>query len=240
VSTPTLDHIAIAAARLGDAPPFLVGILGGTPAYGASSNAFTFGQWRFAGGGRIEILEPRGDDGFLHRHLAQRGPGIHHVTVKVPSLRETCDRAEAHGYKIVGYDDRDPRWMEAFLHPKQALGIVVQMAESRAKDPSLKAWQPPPGPADAPPAVRLVRLRTRARSRERANVQWVDVLGGAVAESSDARVVYRWPGAPLGITVEVDPAAEEGPVAIEFASERDVPLPVPPDPRLGAVFARVR
>jgi methylmalonyl-CoA/ethylmalonyl-CoA epimerase len=239
VSTPTLDHIAIAAARLSDAPPFLVGVLGGVPAYGASSRAFSFGHWRFAGGGRLEVLEPRGDDGFLHRHLAQRGPGIHHVTFKVPSVRETCDRAEAHGYKIVGYDDSDPRWMEAFLHPKQALGIVVQMAESRVKDPSLKHWQPPAGPADAPPAVRLVGLRMRARSRERADAQWVEVLGGTIAESFDARVVYRWPRAPLGITVEIDPAADEGPVSIEFDSERDVPLPPVPDPRLGTVFARV-
>ena len=39
---------------------------------------------------------------------------------------------------------------------------------------------------------------------------------------ADGRLVYRWPDSPLCIAVDVDPAAEEGPVAIEFASPRTV------------------
>ncbi len=119
------------------APGFLVGELGGAPYHGGPSGAYTFGQWRFAGGGVIEILEPLGADGFLHRFLAQRGPGIHHVTFRVPSLREACDRAEKHGYKIVGFDDSHREWQEAFLHPKQALGIVVQIVESEPARPGV-------------------------------------------------------------------------------------------------------
>src|SRR4030095_6575510 len=76
-------------------------------------------------------IEPAGDDGFLHRFLAQRGPGVHHVTFKVPSTRAACDRARALGLNPVGFDDSDPGWIEAFLHPKESLGIVVQFAESR-------------------------------------------------------------------------------------------------------------
>src|SRR5204862_390363 len=90
--------------RVGDtAGP--VGGRGGAPAHGGPSGAYTFGQWRFANGGVLEILEPLGADGFLHRFLAQRGPGIHHVTFRVPRLRPACDRAEAAGYTIVGHDD---------------------------------------------------------------------------------------------------------------------------------------
>ena len=68
------DHIAIATHRMADAPAVLVGALGGTPTSdGGPSGAYTWGQWRFAGGGRLEILEPLGADGFLHRFLATRG-----------------------------------------------------------------------------------------------------------------------------------------------------------------------
>jgi methylmalonyl-CoA/ethylmalonyl-CoA epimerase len=235
-----LDHIAIAVARMAEAPAVLVGALGGTPTGdGGPSGAYTWAQWRFAGGGRLEILEPLGAaDGFLHRSLATRGPGIHHVTFKVPSLARACARAVAHGYRIVGHDDSDPEWAEAFLHPKEALGIVVQLAESRVTGGGARRPFPAPaGPPDPPPPVTIVGLRTRARSAERAETQWGRVLEGR-RDEAEGRLVYRWPGSPMRIAVDVDPAAEEGPVAIEFAAPRTVPLPETPHPVLGAVFRR--
>ncbi len=42
----------------------------------------------------------------------------------------------------------------------------------------------------------------------------------------------------MRIAVDVDPASEEGPVAIEFAASRTVGLPRAPHPVLGAVFRR--
>ena len=40
------------------------------------------------------------------------------------------------------------------------------------------------------------------------------------------------------IAIDVDPAREEGPRWIEYASRRPVPLPDAPHPVLGAVFKR--
>jgi hypothetical protein len=233
------DHIAIAVARMADAPAVLVGALGGAPTGdGGHSGTYTWAQWRFEGGGRLEILEPRGADGFLHRFLATRGAGIHHVTFRVPSLGQACDRAAAHGHRVVGYDDTDPGWAEAFLHPKEALGLVVQLAESReTAGDERPAFAAPPGPPDPPPPVTLVGLRTRARSPERADTLWGRVLQGRRGHAGGS-LVYRWPGSPLRIAVDVDPAAEEGPVAVEFASPRAVGLPQAPHPVLGAVFRR--
>lgn len=234
------DHIAIAVRRMADVPELLVGVLGGVPQYGMESAAFRWGQWGFAGGGRIEILEPRGDDGFLHRFLADHGPGVHHVTFKVPSLREACDRAEAHGYKIVGFDDSDPSWMEAFLHPRQALGIVVQFAQAGpGGSGSHLRWVAPPGPPDPPPPVGIVGLRLTARTRERARTQWESVLGGEVVEDGGASLVFNWPGAPMRIAVTIDPRTDEGPVAVEYVASRPVPLSAGPHPILGVVFARL-
>lgn len=237
---PVLDHIAIAAARIADALPVLVGALGGVPESGAPSRGFNWGCWRYAGGGRIEVLEPAGEAGFLHRFLAHRGPGIHHVTFRVPSLPAACRRAEAHGYKIVGYDDSRPGWAEAFLHPKQALGIVVQLAESRRVPGAARRppWQPPPGPADPPPPVRILGLRLRARAAEPARTQWETVLLGEGSVAAEGALAFRWPGSPTRIVVEVAPAAEEGPIAIEFASDCAVTLPEAPRRLLGTVFVQ--
>ena len=226
---------------MADAPAVLAGVLGGVPTDGASSGVFRWGVWRFEGGGDIEILEPRGDDGFLHRFLAARGPGIHHVTFRVPSLREACERAEARGYSVVGYDDSDPSWMEAFLHPREALGIVVQFAEERVRLPEgSRRWQPPPGPADPPPPVRILGLRMRARSREAAQRQWEEILLGERAPGEAGTLIYRWAGSPMRLVVEIDPVGEEGPIAIEYTSAREIALPDGPHPVLGARFTSAR
>lgn len=235
------DHIAIAAPRMADAPPFLGGELGGTPDHGGPSGAYTFGQWRFKDGSRLEILEPLGEDGFLHRFLAQRGPGVHHVTFMVPSLREACARAEAHGYKIVGFDDSDREWQEAFLHPKQALGIVVQIVESQPAPAGQRRrrWEAPPGPANPPPPVTVLGLRMSARSHERARVQWGSIVEAECADGAGGELVCRWPGSPMRIVVEIDPARDEGPLAIELTTERALALPAGPHPVFGATFVRV-
>jgi methylmalonyl-CoA/ethylmalonyl-CoA epimerase len=234
------DHIAIAARRMTDGPPVLVGELGGRPTGdGGPSAAYTWGQWRFAGGGRLELLEPLGADSFLHRFLAGHGPGVHHVTFVVPALQAACDRAVAEGYRIVGFNDSDPSWAEAFLHPKEALGIVVQIVESRSAAGAHRPWPAPPGPASPPAPVTILGLRMRVRSAERADTQWSRILHGA-REATDGALVYRWPGSPMRIAVDVEPDADEGPVAIEYASERPVELPATPHPILGATFRPVR
>jgi methylmalonyl-CoA/ethylmalonyl-CoA epimerase len=239
MATIRFDHIAIGVPRMAEAPDFLEGTLGGVARFGRSSGgAFIWTVWRFEGGGKIEILEPFGRDGFLHRFLAQRGPGIHHVTFKVPSLDEACERASAHGYTPVGRDDSDPSWKEAFLHPKEALGIVIQLAEAHPRPPGARPdpWQPPPGPANPPPPVTVLGLRMRASSRERARRQWESVLQGQASDGSSGELIYRWPESPMRIAVEVDPAGPEGPIAIEVVSPRPLALPPGPQPVLGTVF----
>ena len=234
------DHIAIAARRMADGPAVLVGALGGRPTRdGGPSGAYTWGHWGFDRGGRLEILEPLGDDSFLHRFLAGHGPGVHHVTFVVPTLQHACDRAVAQGYRIVGFDDSDPGWAEAFLHPKEALGIVVQIVESRASAGTRPPWPAPAGPSSPPPPVTIVGLRLRARSVERADTQWRLILQGVRHADAGGALVYRWPGSPMRIAVDVDPAAEEGPVAIEYASDHPVTLAATPHPVLGATFRRV-
>jgi len=125
-----LDHIAIALPSIAQAPGIVAGLLGGIPDKTRPSTVFRWATWLFEGGGCLEVLEPTGPDGFLHRFLAGHGPGVHHVTFKVPDLDKACRAARELGHDVVGRDDSDPSWKEAFLHPRQAQGIVVQMVEA--------------------------------------------------------------------------------------------------------------
>jgi methylmalonyl-CoA/ethylmalonyl-CoA epimerase len=230
------DHIAIAVPAMSQAAPFLAGELGGVPDAGCPSmaRAFTWGTYAYEGGGSIEVLEPLGASGFLHRFLAERGPSIHHVTFTVPSLDEISARAEAVGYDVVGRDDSDPEWREAFLHPKQALGIVVQFAQPGLSDGT--AFTPPPGVSAPPPPVTVLGLRMRCQSRERAITQWSTVLQGTMTEGPQGSLVFRWPDSFMRLAVEIDPVQTEGPIAIELTSARRLALPAGPHPLLGTVF----
>ena len=230
------DHIAIGVSRTADAAPFLAGELGGIPDAGQPSGVFTWGTYRFEGGGSLELIEPLGGDGFVHRFLAERGPGIHHVTFKVPSLDEVCARAEEAGYGIVGRDNSDPDWREAFLHPKQALGIVVQFAQPGPSDGTASPSTPPPAVASAPPPVTVLGLRMRCQSRERAVTQWGTVLQGEMAEGPRGDLLFRWPGSFMRLAVEIDPVQNEGPMAIELVSPRRLDVPRDAHPVLGTVF----
>jgi len=233
------DHIAVAVPRLADLVGVLEGTLGGRRDYGAPSGAYAFYQWSFAGGGHLELLEPLGADGFLHRFLAARGPGVHHVTFKVPSLAEACERARGLGYAIVGYDDANPRWQEAFLHPREAQGIVVQLAATSGEGGAPRGFAPPPGPPDPPPPITLVGLRLSARSAARARAQWAGVVQGEESPAPDGALVFRWPGSPMRLRVAIDPARAEGPLGLEYTADREVALPPGPHPLLGVPLVRL-
>lgn len=233
-----LDHIAIGTERIADATGVLVGRLGGRPRSGGPGGGFRWASWTYAGGGELEVIEPAGAGGFLHRFLVERGPGIHHVTFKFDSLADACARAEACGYRLVGRDESDPHWRVAYFHPKEALGIVVQLAQSSGAS-TPRPWEVPAGPPDPPPPARVLGLRLRARSAERARTQWERALGGVTREGPDGLLVFRWPESPMRLAVEVAPDAEEGPVAIELGPERTdlaTTLPAGPIAPLGTTF----
>lgn len=231
-----LDHVALGLNDVADAEPLLEGVLGGAKAGGfASGPPFGFMQWVFSGGGRIEAIFPIGDDGFLHRFLARGGPRVHHVTFKVSSLDEMIARAQAMDFAIASQDRSDPYWQEAFLHPKQVQGIVIQLVENRPRPDDFD-------PADAQPsasAARVVGPRLVATSAEAARRQWVQLMGGSEARDGDS-LVFSWPESPLAISVDVDARAEPGPRCIEVAAPRALGLPAGAAPKLGTRFVQVR
>ena len=246
--TAVFDHIALAVPSIADVPAFLVGELGGISGYGGPSGDFSWWHWDYDGGGRIEVLEPDGPPGgFVHRHLAARGPGIHHVNFEVENLKQTCALAEELGQTVVGYDDSDEHWAEAFLHPKGAMGIVVQVVETTEHDhPHDGEWEEwrkrvvtPPAPENPPPAVAIVGLRMRTADRDAAVRQWGELLGGELDERPDG-LIFRWQGSSMRVAVTVEDGAPSEPAAIEVRAGRTLTLHSGPHPDLGARFRQLR
>jgi hypothetical protein len=137
-----LDHLAVAAETWDELWPRYRGELGGDWVAGGPSWGFASAQVRYSNGMKIEVLMPdnweRND--FLRRFLDRRGPGAHHMTFKVPDIHAALEASETAGYRPVGVDLSDEHWKEAFLHPKDAPGVVIQLAQSDGD------WESPPPP----------------------------------------------------------------------------------------------
>lgn len=234
-----LDHVAFGVLSIAEVSPMVCRKLGGRPHTSGPGIGFRGAQWELAGGGRVEAIEPEGSaDGFLHRFLAARGPGIHHVTFKVRDIHQAAAAATAAGYDVVGFNDVLASWKEMFLHPKQAQGVVVQLAESHPEigdDGWTSAWPYPRAEVEESARPTVLGLRLRARSAGMARTQWAELLGADVDERNGL-LVFRWRGSPLRISVEIDDAAEPGPVAIEVVS----PVGSPPiDASIAALGCRL-
>jgi len=125
----TFDHVAVAVHRIADAAPLFQGLLGGVPGEAGEGRGFLFQQLTFPGG-TVELLEPKGADSFLHRFLAARGEGLHHITFKVRDLPRWAARLRDAGYRVVKEDYTNPAWREIFVHPKNGHGVLIQLAET--------------------------------------------------------------------------------------------------------------
>ncbi len=78
---------------------------------------------------RWEVLQPFGEDSFVHRFLEARGPAMHHVTFQVADWERALEACAHHGVPIFG-DRRGitdgARWIEGFIHPRHTGGVLVQ------------------------------------------------------------------------------------------------------------------
>jgi methylmalonyl-CoA/ethylmalonyl-CoA epimerase len=127
-----LDHVSIAVNSIEVALQLYRDVLGGRQVEeGASPDkGFRYLMLEYPGGGRVELIEPLGEASFLHKFLRARGEGLHHVTFKVQSIEECIEVLARAGYHTVLQDFSDPSWKEAFLHPKDAHGVLIQFAET--------------------------------------------------------------------------------------------------------------
>jgi methylmalonyl-CoA/ethylmalonyl-CoA epimerase len=81
------------------------------------------------GAGRVELLEPLGEDTPVGRFLAKRGPGMHHVAYEVTDLRAAlADLADA-GADLIDEAPREGLFgLEvAFVHPDSVHGVLAEV-----------------------------------------------------------------------------------------------------------------
>jgi methylmalonyl-CoA/ethylmalonyl-CoA epimerase len=128
----TFDHAAMAAQRIRDLLPIYRDLLGGEFHLGGDNvrGGYRALQLRYRDGGKIEVMEPLVGSQFFDSFF-ERNPrgGLHHVTFKVTSMPQALAALRDRGFTVHGESDADPTWHEVFIHPRDAFGTLVQIAQ---------------------------------------------------------------------------------------------------------------
>ena len=139
-----LDHVGIAVRDLGSALAFYRDALG----LEVDTNSEVVASQRVhahfipVGASKLELLEATDRDSAIAKFVDKRGPGLHHITLRVEDIREALAQLKARGAKLI---DEQPRpgaegALVAFIHPSSAHGVLVELKQSgKSEVSSLKS-----------------------------------------------------------------------------------------------------
>lgn len=82
------------------------------------------------GESRIELLEPAAPDSPISTFLEKRGPGLHHVALRVPDLAAAVERLKSSGARLLN----EPRHgagghLYVFVHPASTGGVLLELIQ---------------------------------------------------------------------------------------------------------------
>lgn len=128
----TLDHIGIAVANVEEALAFYRDALGleiEAPEDVATQHVRA--HFIPAGEAALELLEATAPDSPIAKFVEKRGPGLHHITLRVDDIRAALAQLKARGVRLI---DETPRTgahgsLVAFIHPSAAHGVLVELKQ---------------------------------------------------------------------------------------------------------------
>ena len=128
-----LDHIGIAVKDLEAAIAFYRDALGleiEPPEEIASQQVRA--HFARVGDARLELLEATAPESPIARSIDRRGPGLHHITLRVPDLRAVLARLRRRGVRMI---DEEPRpgaegSLMAFVHPSSTGGVLIELKQN--------------------------------------------------------------------------------------------------------------
>lgn len=87
------------------------------------------------GESRIELLEATSPDSPIARFVEKRGPGIHHLAVRVNDIYAALEQLKLRGARLI---DSEPRkgangCLVAFVHPSSAGGVLLELVGNQSE-----------------------------------------------------------------------------------------------------------
>ncbi len=129
-----IDHLGIAVASLEGALHFYRDQLGLAVTHretvaGEKVNVAMLA----AGESRIELLEPTESDSVIGKFLEKHGPGLHHISLRVPDLAAAVTRLKAAGANARLIQDAAAGGHRyVFVHPSSTGGVLLELVEAHS------------------------------------------------------------------------------------------------------------
>ncbi|MYJ74833.1 MAG: hypothetical protein F4089_06890, partial [Gammaproteobacteria bacterium] len=73
--------------------------------------------------------------------LDKRGEGFHHLTLQTPDLEDKVGAMEEAGVRVVDKSFADPNSIDAFISPKSAHGLLIQLGQTPGPLNNTPYWQ---------------------------------------------------------------------------------------------------
>jgi LAO/AO transport system kinase len=126
-----IDHLGIAVRSLEEALTFYTSHLG-LPVLSRETVEHEKVKVAMlpAGTSRIELIEPLDSSSTVAKFLEQRGPGLHHVAMRVADLHATVRRLESAGVRLLGTPRRGAGGhLYVFVHPASTGGVLWELTQ---------------------------------------------------------------------------------------------------------------
>ncbi len=129
-----IDHLGIAVPNIDQALRFYQDVLGmGQAVRETVEGEKVHVAMLNAGESRIELLEASSPDSTIAKFIDKRGPGIHHIALRVPDLAEAVARISSAGGRVLN----EPRigaggHKYVFVHPASAGGVLLELIEEHS------------------------------------------------------------------------------------------------------------
>ncbi len=79
----------------------------------------------------IELVQPTSDDSGVAKYLDKRGPGMHHLCLEVDDINGMLSQLKTKGVQLIHeapvVTENGKKY--AFIHPKAAFGVLVELYE---------------------------------------------------------------------------------------------------------------
>jgi len=127
-----IDHLGIAVSNLSDSLPFYENALGlKLMSKEEVKDQKVSVAMLECGESHIELLEPTSEESPIARFIEKKGPGIHHIAIKVKDIDVELQRMKEQGVRLI---DEKPRigaggLKIAFVHPKSTNGVLLELCE---------------------------------------------------------------------------------------------------------------
>jgi methylmalonyl-CoA epimerase len=131
-----IDHLGIAVRSLQEGLRFYQQTLGMTVTYTETVEVEQVSVAMLPAGSaanspRIELLEAAGTDSTIAKFIEKRGPGLHHIALRVDDLATALDRLRQAGGRILNEPRRGAGGhLYSFVHPASAGGVLVELIQN--------------------------------------------------------------------------------------------------------------